>query len=521
MKKIFTYLSIIVFTISSQAQNHITHWFFGTGAGVVFDTKKGTAIATDAAVNTINTKEGCSSITSPDGTLQFYTDGRTLWNRNHEPMPNTDYSADPNNGLKGDPSSTTSAFIVPKPFSETQYYVFTVDEPHHKNAEVYPNQFTGSYGLEGEVPLVDDGYNNGLNYTLIDMSLNNGLGGVVESQKNKHLVTYNPDSDEIKYKCSEKIAVAQSDNCQGFWVVTYFIDTFYAFKVDESGVNTTPVKSKVNHVQPMGHRRTTIGNMKFNTLGTQLVVAHSVKNVVGNDDIDQLGEPGSLFMYDFDKATGKVNNEQLLKADFGPYGVEFSPNGTKVYATNMEFGNGLYQFDLSNNNQETIITEKNNTGRLGSLQLGPDGKIYAALNVLVINGIKPSLDVITNPNLAGFDCTYIKQGIELAEGTNSFLGLPNYILSPDCMLSNDDFNIESDSFFSIYPNPTSGEMTIHIKDFNEQVELNVLDIRGNILMSKVVKSKTSKLDLGTLSSGLYLLNIKGESSNVFEKIIKK
>ena len=48
-------------------------------------------------------------------------------------MPNADYNSNPDNGLLGDPSSTSSGLIVPKP-KPNQYYIFAVDEPHRQNA---------------------------------------------------------------------------------------------------------------------------------------------------------------------------------------------------------------------------------------------------------------------------------------------------------------------------------------------------------------------------------------------------
>ena len=66
-------------------------------------------------------------------------------------------------GLLGDPSSSQSAIIVPKPNNPTIFYVFTVDD-HSQNAPHF-----------------------GLNYSEIDMSLDGGLGDVT-SNKNINLL---------------------------------------------------------------------------------------------------------------------------------------------------------------------------------------------------------------------------------------------------------------------------------------------------------------------------------------------
>jgi hypothetical protein len=56
--------------------------------------------------------------------------------------------------------------------TRTYIIFFTVDEPHHDNAAVYPNQFTGIYiDTQGTVPTADDGFNNGLNYSIVDLSV--------------------------------------------------------------------------------------------------------------------------------------------------------------------------------------------------------------------------------------------------------------------------------------------------------------------------------------------------------------
>ena len=49
------------------AQGEANNWFFGGGAGLVFDNINGTVTPTAAASQTINTLEGCSSISDPNG----------------------------------------------------------------------------------------------------------------------------------------------------------------------------------------------------------------------------------------------------------------------------------------------------------------------------------------------------------------------------------------------------------------------------------------------------------------------
>ncbi len=91
-------------------------WYFGENAGLDFNSGSPVAL-TDGM---LNTDEGCASICDTNGSLLFYTDGMTVYNKNHIVMPN-------GTGLLGHNSSTQSAIIVKKPMSNNLYYIFTVD----------------------------------------------------------------------------------------------------------------------------------------------------------------------------------------------------------------------------------------------------------------------------------------------------------------------------------------------------------------------------------------------------------
>ncbi|MDN6281178.1 MAG: cell surface protein, partial [Psychroflexus sp.] len=101
--RFYAFLIFILLSWASSSQNEAHNWYFGDKAGLNFETSPPTAL-TDGA---LATNEGCSSISTADGQLLFYTDGRTVWNKNHNPMSNANYSEETNyEGLNGDPSST-------------------------------------------------------------------------------------------------------------------------------------------------------------------------------------------------------------------------------------------------------------------------------------------------------------------------------------------------------------------------------------------------------------------------------
>ncbi|MFD2433230.1 hypothetical protein ACFSO9_06510 [Mesonia maritima] len=429
------FLFLLLFTpFFSNAQGEANNWYFGQNAGITFNTSP-PSVLTDGQ---LNTNEGCSSISDVNGNLLFYTDGRTVWNRNHQIMSNADYFG--GNGLLGDPSSTSSGLIVPHPTNSDLYFIFTVDEPHHENAAAYPQQ--GPATSNGEysdlqpgngVPQDDDGFNNGLNYSVVDMSLNNGLGNILSTEKNIHLVTYDPnDSEEIKYQCSEKITAVKGSDCTSIWVLTHFINKFYAFKIDNTGVNTTPVISEVGPTIPISaYRRAAIGYMKVSPNGKKLIIAHNTKtyNQEGTSDV----ENGGVYLNNFDDNTGIVSNNIPLVENVNAYGVEFSMETKKAYATVTQGNNAkLYQWNLESNNIPNSITEItsisgfNQLNNATALQLGPDGKIYHS------SIGNPKLNVINNPELDGNQVNYVTSVVDGAIPLNNreaAFGLPPFIQS--------------------------------------------------------------------------------------------
>ncbi len=156
----------LLFPTLLRSQGETSNWYFGNGAGITFNTDGSIAPQTNGKLDTF---EGCATISDSFGELLFYTDGITVYNQDHIVMSNGD-------DLFGDSSGTQSAIIVPKPGSEDIYFVFTVDA-----------------SISAEDP------DNGLNYSIIDMSLNNGKGEI--TRKNVSLLK----------DCSEKVTAVVRD----------------------------------------------------------------------------------------------------------------------------------------------------------------------------------------------------------------------------------------------------------------------------------------------------------------------
>src|SRR5690606_34884994 len=124
------------------------------GTHARLDFNSGTPVGT---VSELDSWEGCASVSDPaTGQLLFYTDGLSCWNRNNQVMPN-------GMNLKGNASNSTTdgVCIAPVIDSPGKYYLFSM---------------TGGSG--GTDP------SGSLFYSVVDMSLEAGLGDIVGGQKN-------------------------------------------------------------------------------------------------------------------------------------------------------------------------------------------------------------------------------------------------------------------------------------------------------------------------------------------------
>lgn len=364
-------------------QGETSNWYFGNGAGITFNNDGSVAPITNGKLDTF---EGCATISDSFGDLLFYTDGIIVYDRYHELMQN-------GKDLFGDPSSTQSALIVPKPGDPDIFFIFTVDTSAFENDP-----------------------DRGLNYSIVDISLNNGKGSV--TQKNIRLLN----------DCSEKIAAVVKDcSDESIWLLTFAsiggtnatFNTFHAFEINTGGVVSQSVKTTFGGLDIEDPR----GYLKISPDGTKLANANM---------------QGGLYVYDFDAATGKLSNQEdvfISGSNKAPYGVEFSPSSQYLYihSSNDTFAetghrSSLLQYDMwsidISESQQIIDTR---SIYRGALQLGDNGKIYRTAAKNYFEGT-PFLSVINNPNQNGDAVNYEHDAISL-NGKNATQGLPPFIQS--------------------------------------------------------------------------------------------
>lgn len=529
----FLVTSTSVFTVLSEStcngisKNNAKHWYFGNHAAIKFENNVPIAL-TNSAMSQV---EGVATMSDANGNLLFYTNGITIFNRNHQVMVN-------GSGLTSNSSNTQSAFIVPFPQNPDKYYVIT----------------PGPY-----------------NYSIVDMTLDNGNGAVMSTAKNISINTEN----------SEKVAGLLASNQTDIWLITYGASQkrFNVYKISPSGITTTPVVSQFTTASGF------FGYMKISPDGTKIAMANFTN---------------TFHLYDFDAATGIVSNQVIVPitiGGFGSYGIEFSPNSQLVYVADHRGQNRVFQYDITLATptliSASVVPLTANTMALGGIQLGPDNKIYVAREN---NGF---LGVINQPDVIGTGCDYVAEGVHLA-GKTSNLGLPGFVASSlvqnqpyissfspmsgvagdvviisgidfSSILSNnivsfngvnasvteatansltvlvpegantgkisiesgcnlvsttDDFTISSlgindlnNEGVFVYPNPTTGNIRITSSENTTFDTIELVDIYGKKV--GIVTENTNQLDISALVNGIYILKIYAGTTVIQKKIIKQ
>lgn len=358
-----------------QCQSPADWWYFGDLAGIHF-TPSGPVADTNGA---ISTNEGCASISDNGGNLLFYTDGTTVYNNQHSVMPN-------GTGLLGNPSSSQSAIIVPRPGIPSQYFIFTV---------------SGFFPAE-------------MNYSLVDMTLDGGLGDVVTAEKNILLFA----------GVGENVCAVSHANGNKFWILSHLQNSadIVAFEVSTSGVNLTPVIS--NTIESID---ALVGSIKGSPDGNYIAYASETG----------FGPLGKIKLMDFDNSTGQITSTLTWSSPFvtGPYGAEFSADSKLLYVSDGwgSTTNSIVQYDITNYNLAAIQASEYVVAQsvsFGQIQLGPDEKIYlSSMNISGILTVQDSfLHRINEPTVLGVGCDFEPNAVFL-EGRVARMGLPPFISS--------------------------------------------------------------------------------------------
>ncbi|MFM6947136.1 MAG: gliding motility-associated C-terminal domain-containing protein [Flavobacteriales bacterium] len=368
-----TFILSFLFTSCWTQTNNV--WTFGVNARLDFVNGVNPPNVSSSAISSY---EGSASISDVFGNLLFYTDGITVYNNANNIIQT---------GLLGHWSSAQCGIIVPEPGTtvnsfSNRYYIFSIPELASERA-----RYT-IVDVNAGIPVVNPG---NVNLTLPD-----------------HLTALNT---------TESISVARHCNGIDFWIITHEIgnNKFKAYQLTNTGI-MAPVIS-------------TIGPISSSISGNINAACH-MKISPDNRKLAFCVRKMSVTLFDFNPSNGIITNPVTVASGSSQnyYGVEFSSNSAILYYTDLL--TNLFKYEIASGTNLAIgtINGPNVNNIYGALQLAPNGVIYmgrdAATNMSSLN--QPFLGVIANPNNF-LGATFTANGLTLASGTASKVGLPNMI----------------------------------------------------------------------------------------------
>jgi len=571
MKRFYiTFLLVLPLLLFSQGEND--NWYFGGYAGVNFSNVTPNPLL-NSAMGVIQQPVG--SISDSNGDLLFYTDGKYVWNKDHQIMPNGILNT---NGWN---PYGVQLCILQHPANPNLYYIFT--------------------------PVAFNNNNNGASsYTIIDMSLGNlsnglPLGDVMPNSNSIPLI----DENGVSFSANNVNIVRHSDN-NSFWVVVPNKTKLYSYLVNNQGFVNTPVVSNMPLNIPNYSPTTHDAYLK---ISPKVSVSNNFSNYLYISHWGQVsaGNWASVKVLSFNNTTGKVTNDFVLDISTNPSGsstAEFNNNGSILYiganGNSKVYGIDMVNISSSVNSYLLPINYSSYTAGPKDMQRNKWGDIYMPFEDS--NGY---LAKILNPN--SFNNASIDVNNVYLQGKNTNNNLPQLVQTKnttgDCVpnilltssetnttftyrasnsittqtnystASNQDIQMKAGSYISLNPNthikgkfwakiegcrvdggsneqssrnaglfqkPIELSLDLRTKENVEEKNINVypnpistlftIDSGNEKLLSwelydfsgkKVSEGEKEKADIQHLPSGAYVLKIKLEKRNISKTIIKK
>ncbi len=445
MKQLSLLLCLVFLLNVSHAQLENSNWCFSEFAGLTFNSFTPSPFISAIPKSELRNPKPMTSasVSNKNGNLLFYTNGVTIWDNINQPMPSGDL-------LYGDVTCTgvQNVVIVPKPGSETLYYIFTTSAG---GGIIHPY--------------------NGIYYSIVDMTLNNGYGDIVPGFKNIPLKNHN--GKLFNYNLVTQTGdillhntnVTTTLNCtkDKIWLTVF---TFYnensnyqhyahEYLISDVGINNTP-----DGQSPMPTVNILLTHEPFPT-GT--CPPHFIKFSSDSKYLCNTN-PEGVYLFDFDNTTGQLTMNRTISANnyTDKLGLEFSPNSQLVYYSTSDgniyqnpFGKSaattsgtyrkvdIWQYNINGSSSDTPIivgsikltvnTDVDNSTPIpqqdiaANIQLAVNNKLYICTGTGLYGIGSNFLSSIDNPNQSGLGCTFIQNSVQLFPNMYNYGHLPQWV----------------------------------------------------------------------------------------------
>ncbi len=415
---------------------------------------------------------GHGAIADSLGNLLFYTNGYIIADSNHQIMPNGIGLNNSNYSSYEDWGYPAELIILPRPNRTNLYDIF------HLERQLQSNGSANGLAIQ-------------LNHSIVDMSLNNGLGDI--SSKNISIL-----SDTIG-GWGQLIEACKHANGYDWWILVpeYESNAYYRFLLTADSVYG-PFRQEVGH----SFSWIDYSGQAIFSLDGSLYVRYDPQN--------------QAHLYDFNRCTGELSYRQQINvpSNINAGGAAISSNSRFLYIANDTI---VFQYDLQaadiNASRVTVAIYDGFSSPLPTafwqMQLASDGKIYE----ITASGTD-RLHVIENPDSAGLACNFRQHAIITPpyNGTS----LPNFphfrtpALAPGaCDTTGVAVIPVVKERIKISPNPTTNLLNIEGIDEVTISSIEIFSLAGQklIQLNNNKERQYTQVEVGHLEAGLYICRV--------------
>ncbi len=480
--RILLFLSSISMAYSQSKADYV--WIFGSNA-LSLEGSEGSLVSfngdgRDTSYVQLSESIGSNnaSICDVNGKLLFYTNGCAVFDSTFQVMVN------------GDGINPGDRHDVHCPFGN---YIGL------QNSLIIniPNTANDFYYIHKTVTLSDDFElsTSGILKTIISFDVN-PLGEVIIKNEiidvnRKSLTGY---LEAIKHK-----------NGEDWWIIDFTEgpeEHFYLAYLIDSDTLSLQHELEIENIASLTDRCASTSQSCFSPDGTKLA---------------KMCAESGFDLWDFDRSSGLISNYRHLpiETNYVNCGVGISPNSRFAY---LSCSDSLWQVDLWEEDLSVgleLIDTLDKTAdpftvtNFGYQQLGPDCKIY-------MNTVRQYdwLHVINNPDEKGKACDFRQHSIKLPHlnQPGSFPNFPHFRIDEDdvcdpTITSVFGVPIETVSGMVVFPNPTTGEVTVELPE-TVSGRMSVKDLTSQVVLTlNWDHADKRQVDFSGCDAGMYLLEL--------------